>query len=553
MKNNKINKIIPEGYDERVKNSAVRDNGGEYISLESGRDKWNLRKNYGVNFARIFYELGVDEVKEVRNGSEVKFIEKDGKVFVDSPEAKKYFSRSSRMVDCSLKLDFKVNDKGEKKLHSAYNCRDRFCSICMWQLSRRVAWETSQIMDYYMAECSDMVPIMLTLTVKNPKMGELSSMLDVLCGGKSGAWQLLQKWLRRREITDSMRTLELTFNYDEFTWHPHLHVLAFVPKEYFSKGNKNYISHSELAEEWKHVCKLDYTPVVDIRRCYDKNKKNERIKFNSDMKTISFAGAIKETSKYCVKPLELFSNSFDDYDVDDCGGSDGSGVDGNKKNISIKDVVRELVEALSGRRLRSFCGRLKDIAKKLKFNDDDDKKDLLHNEGGEADEASWEEIYEYVFEDKDYYLTGRSEIVDGRGSDIEVKEEILADEDVDIDNCVQGKLELYWEVAREQEEQRTILYEGEQKHEDSCADSRRSREKRVRIAHKNGGSTVKHDFAAMRACNRRKRVYRRYKRKFKNLIKSVLENQELENGELIVFRDVEGFGCFEDINKIEKN
>jgi len=93
-----------------------------------------------------------------------------------------------------------------------------------------------------MVENPDMIPILLTLTVRNPRVGELSRMLDIICNGKSGAWQLLQKWLARRGIKDYVRTVEVTLNHKAQSWHPHLHILAFASKDYFSRDNKNYIS-----------------------------------------------------------------------------------------------------------------------------------------------------------------------------------------------------------------------------------------------------------------------------------------------------------------------
>jgi plasmid rolling circle replication initiator protein Rep len=231
-------------------------------------------------------------------------------------------------------------------------------------------------------------------------MGELSEMLDVLCNGDTGAWQSFRKWLARRGIKDYVRTLEVTLNYKAQTWHPHLHILAFMPKEYFKKGNKNYISHETLKKEWQYVCKLDYEPYVDIRRCYDKDTgTNERIKFDSDMKTVSFAGAIKETAKYCVKPLKLFVN------FDDCS-------EEIKEKLNIKGIIRELEKALSGRRLRALGGKLKKIARELKLDTDENKKDLIHKDEIGTAEAIWEEIYEYVFEDKQYYLTSREEVAE---------------------------------------------------------------------------------------------------------------------------------------------
>ena len=405
MQNNKnYSLIVPAENDIRVKSKAICDSKGNYFTLQDSKQRWQSYKNYGVNFSKVFYMLGAEELDKANKAGKLRVNEKTGEVFVDSEKAKRYFSKSGRMTECSLRLGYKVDSDNKKKLHNALFCRDRLCMICMWRLSRRLAWETSQIMNKYMVESPDMIPIMLTLTVRNPKMGELSKMLDVLCHGKSGAWQLLNKWLVRRGIKDYTRTLEITFNHEKRSWHPHLHILTFVPKEYFSKGNKNYISHALLRKEWKHVCNLDYMPIVDIRRCYDKNSKNERIGFDSDIKTVDFAGAIRETSKYCVKPLKIFSETLDDY-------ADGGEETIVKGKIDIKEVVRELDEALSSRRLRAHGGKIKTIAKELKFDDDENKKDLLHKDENGTAEAIWEEIYEYVFEDKEYYLTVRDEII----------------------------------------------------------------------------------------------------------------------------------------------
>jgi plasmid rolling circle replication initiator protein Rep len=400
LKNNIDYKIIPGENDKRVKNKAIHDDMGNYLPLQDGRAHWQARKGYSVNFAKVLYMLGAEELKKVENIGTLNINKKTGEVF-DTPEARKYFLKSQHISECGLRLAFKIDSDGNKKLSNAYFCRDRLCPVCMWRLSRRLAWETNQIVDKYMEQCPEMIPIMIGLTVQNPKIGELSKMLDVLCHGDSGAWQLLRKWLARRGIKDYIRTVEVTFNAVSQTWHPHIHVLAFVPKDYFSKENKKYISHEILGREWQRICNLDYKPVVDIRRCYDKNSANERIKFDSDIKIRSFAGAIKETAKYCVKPLKLFSHSLDNY---------ADGAEEKKEKVNIKDVVWELDSALSGRRLRALGGKLKEIAKKLKFDTEEDKKDLIHNDDNGLAEAIYEEVYEYVFEDKDYYLTVREKV-----------------------------------------------------------------------------------------------------------------------------------------------
>jgi plasmid rolling circle replication initiator protein Rep len=367
--------------------------------LQDGKARWKDRKSYGVNFANVMYMLGAEDLKQAQESNNLRIDTKTGEVFVDSEVAKRYFSKSNRMTECSSRLGYKVDIDGIKRLHNAYFCRDRLCPICMWRLSRRVAWETNLIMEKYTAENPDMIPVLMTLTVKNPRMGELSEMLDVLCNGDTGAWQSFRKWLARRGIKDYIRTLEVTLNYKAQTWHPHLHILAFVPKDYFKKGSKNYISHEILKKEWQHVCKLDYETYVNIKRCYDKTKPNERIDYDSKMQGIELTGAIKETAKYCVKPLKLFVN------FDDCS-------EKVKEKLSIKAIVRELEKALNGRRLRALGGKLKKIARELKLDTDENKKDLIHKDEMGTAEAIWEEIYEYVFQDKEYYLTAREAVAE---------------------------------------------------------------------------------------------------------------------------------------------
>ena len=408
LKKNKINyKIIPDENDKRVKNKAIYDNMGDYLALQDGRADWQGRKRYGINFAKILYMLGAEELNNAENNGTLEINKRTGEVF-NTPKAREYFMKSQYISECALRLGYKIYRGGKRKLSSAYFCRSRLCPICMWRLARRSAWETHKIIEKYMSQYSDMIPIMIGLTVRNPKMGELSNMLDVLCHRKSGAWQLLQKWLARRGIKDYIRTVEVTFNSTARTWHPHIHCLAFVSKEYFSKENKDYISQAKLAKYWQHACELDYKPVVDIRRVYDKSSPKERINFDSDVKGISLTSAIFETAKYCIKPLKIFSNLLDNY-VEDV-------AEEKEEKINIKDVVRELDEALSGRRLRALGGKLREIAKKLKFNDEENKKDLIHNgDDVGANEVIYEEVYEYVFADKEYYLTSRVEADRERG------------------------------------------------------------------------------------------------------------------------------------------
>jgi plasmid rolling circle replication initiator protein Rep len=249
----------------------------------------------------------------------------------------------------------------------------------------------------------------------------------------------------------------VTLNYEKFTWHPHLHCLCFVPKEYFSKDNKNYISQAELTEYWGKACKLDYKPIVDIRRVYDKSSQKERISFDDNKKgsSISLSGAIFETAKYCVKPLKIFSETLDDYeDASEENGRFEKKRNSVNLNISkhlVKELVRELSESLANRRLRASGGRIKDIERELKLDVDESQKDLLHSDDGtKMTEMVRKEIYEYVFEDKEYYLTMQGEFEgESNERDLECNEinfdndcgssedKLFEDEDCNIDGGFQ--------------------------------------------------------------------------------------------------------------------
>jgi plasmid rolling circle replication initiator protein Rep len=49
-------------------------------------------------------------------------------------------------------------------------------------------------------------------------------------------------------------------------FHPHVHILLLVDRNYFNKRHDLYIDQAEWSRLWVECRGLDYTPVVDLRR-----------------------------------------------------------------------------------------------------------------------------------------------------------------------------------------------------------------------------------------------------------------------------------------------
>lgn len=244
--------------------------------------------------------------------------------------------RGSRMTACSDYLVFGEHvdvETGEvtKVLDAAMFCRDRLCPMCQWRKSLVTFAQLSQIMDKLDADYpGQLVPIFLTLTMKNCGFDSLAEALTAL----TTAWSrmMCQKAHSRKPYLVTrgwFRAIEITYNPETNTWHPHIHAVLLEDADYFTNQDK-YISHEGWVAEWRWALRADYDPSVDVRTI-----KNDR------------ADAVAEISKYAVKPGEWIS--------DDYGATDAR--------------VELLANALKGRRLVAFGGLMKEARKQLKQED----------------------------------------------------------------------------------------------------------------------------------------------------------------------------------------
>lgn len=253
--------------------------------------------------------------------------------------------KSERMKTCAQWLSFLKQDDGRLKLHDARFCRVRLCPICQWRRSLKTFAQMSQVLE--IAKSDGYQFLFLTLTMRNCSGSELSDGLTriLLSFNRLMKYKDVQKsvkgYYRGCEVTHNVRT-------DEY--HPHLHVILAVKPAYFN--GQTYINHDKWVSLWQRALQVEYTPVVDIRRC----KGGARV--------------TAEACKYAVKPSDILN--MDDWDM-------------------TVETLRVLDEALENRRFVGLGGILKEIHKSLHL-DDMEEGDLVHVESQSTEEATPEEI-----------------------------------------------------------------------------------------------------------------------------------------------------------------
>ena len=149
----------------------------------------------------------------------------------------------------------------KKKLHKGSFCGNRFCPMCAWRKARKDALKISVIMKWLETEY-DKAFIFVTLTAPNVKAEELPAEIDKY------NLAFKKKLTKRKEIAPIfdgyIRKLEITYNADQQTYHPHFHVLFVVNKSYFT--SRYYVKQAKWLELWREVTGDERITQVDVRR-----------------------------------------------------------------------------------------------------------------------------------------------------------------------------------------------------------------------------------------------------------------------------------------------
>lgn len=241
--------------------------------------------------------------------------------------------KAQRLKECATELSFIPQDNGRMKLETANFCRVRLCPMCGWRRGLKVFAHTKSIMDGINSE-RQLSYILVTLTCKNVPGEELGATIDSFMI----AWDRMIKCKRvKQAIKGFYRGMEITHNIDfkskdYDTFHPHFHCVFAVNPSYFT--SRDYITQHEWTSLWKRSMRLDYTPIVDVRRIKG-----------------STAEAVSEVAKYAVKSADYIIP--EDWDL-------------------TIDTVRLLDKVLNKRRFVAYGGIFKEWHKKLNLDDEQD-------------------------------------------------------------------------------------------------------------------------------------------------------------------------------------
>jgi plasmid rolling circle replication initiator protein Rep len=246
-------------------------------------------------------------------------------------------SRLESIYTCADDLFFVVDKDKNKNLDQVNFCKDRFCPMCAKRKSLKIFGQVSEITEKMLAE-NNVEFVFLTLTIRNVTGEELSKTVTKLNNGflklvsKSKKFPAAERL--KKNLLGALKVMEVTYNEEADTYHPHIHAILAVKPSYFAR---DYMTKAELIATWRKALKVDYDPSIDIRRI-DRRP-----------------NAIAETAKYPVKMSNIL------------------GLDQDRS----VEVVYVLKRALTGRRMIAFYGLFKTLKAQLGLDDIEDG-DLIH-------------------------------------------------------------------------------------------------------------------------------------------------------------------------------
>lgn len=293
--------------------------------------------------------------------------------------AAKYLDKAERLAHCAAWAEFERLPDGQSlRLHDASFCRVRLCPMCQWRRSLKLGAQVRRVVERANADHIQETGaawrwLMVTFTVKNIPGPQLGAEIDRLHKAvnnmaKCARWRgAVRGWLRATEVTHNTDKKSRAFD----TYHPHLHMLLCVPAGYFS--GKGYIRQKEWAQLWQHYAGTEYTPIVEVHAI--KPEGGGRITdIPAEQQAAAMGKACAEVSKYAAKA--------------------GDYIIAADPALSMR-TVELLDKMLDKRRMTSWGGVLKDIAKALQL-DDPEGGDLIHIDDEPSADQTAEQLAQYV-------------------------------------------------------------------------------------------------------------------------------------------------------------
>ena len=306
-----------------------------------------------------------------------------------------YEGLADRISNCASYAIFdcckKEPKRHPKKLKRARFCGNRLCAMCQWRKSLKQFAITSQIFTVLLNDDPSLEFVMLTLTAPNVSLSNLREEIN----DYSKAWQrLTQRKAVRHFLKGSIRTLEIAYNVERDDWHPHYHSILIFPPSYFS--GKYYLSHDKWLDLWRQSKRQLCITNLDVRLIKPKGMKGYRTGcLSKEEKIKMLVPAVAEVCKYAIKP---FSDDEEEYKLRKrrrrkkpslrtiapekiyLGSPDLKGHAWVRDTLEEStEVAMELYQQLYGMNMVTYGGLCKEVKKRLKLKDGEDKgSDLIH-------------------------------------------------------------------------------------------------------------------------------------------------------------------------------
>jgi len=268
-------------------------------------------------------------------------------------DAEKFFNNSYLIYDCMFYWQWDKYEKNKTlELTKLSRCKDKFCSNCK-QIS--VASSLFKVMPYFLElQKKGYKPLLLTLTIPNVDGEDLAITIDKLFKKFKVFYEYYSKPIKSKKsykkrsfsFIGAIRALEITYNKDTDTYHPHIHIMAFAEGEFVSL--EKTMKYSSRLEKYQ-VSKAD----IEIRSLWT-NLYNDK-----DQRTI---GQLKENELYMCDIREIADNK---------GILETLKYTFKNSEIANYDVFKTLYFALWNRKAKQGYGTLYS----LKFDDTEDIRD----------------------------------------------------------------------------------------------------------------------------------------------------------------------------------
>ena len=309
----------------------------DYKRNNGKKIQWRMKKKYARRLAESYKRLAL-KIMSLRE---------------------RFEKRAEKLCMCAGTLTYSPVIGGGKKLVNAYFCQLPLCPICMWRRSEKIHGQVYKVMNHLEESGKDFKYVFLTLTIKNMPGEKLNDALNEM----QEAWnRMVRRAAFKKMSRGFIRMLEVTYNYKDKEFHPHLHVIIAVDPKYLDE-KEDYVLHREWLQMWRDSMRLDYDPWVRIQMVVKGRSKTKN--------EISFNGAVAELSKYTTKPDSIMPPWYDKKALAKFEKSDtGIKIESKKHAEKLTDeIIRWLDPALHKRQRIGWGGELYKARKELKLED----------------------------------------------------------------------------------------------------------------------------------------------------------------------------------------